>query len=424
MDFFSLEFLYALAAIVVIDLVLAGDNAIVIALAARNVPQHLQRKAVMWGAAGAVIVRSAMTILVVWLLNIPGLLFAGGAMLVWIAYKLLLPEAEANGGDPKINGANTFMGAIKTIVVADMVMGLDNVLAVAGAAHGSFVLVVLGLLISVPIVIWGSTVLLRFIERFPAFVYLGSGVLALTAVKMMLAEPLVRDALADYSVVVPVLYAVTVCGVLWAGFVKNHRRLASRISAHLARFARQNGFDGMISQSPNGENAMKNVLVPVDNSRNSQRAVQHVIGQARRNAEMHVHLLNVQPPFSRHIARFVARKSRDDYHREESEKVLAPAKQQFDGAGVRCTVHRAVGNKAGAITDWASNLHCDGIVMSTARKNSFTRMVQDSTTNKVLELTSVPVEVVAGDAVSRLERFGIPAGIGAALGLLLFAAAD
>lgn len=424
MDFFTLEFLYALAAIVVIDLVLAGDNAIVIALAARNVPQHLQRKAVMWGAAGAVIVRSAMTILVVWLLNVPGLLFAGGAMLVWIAYKLLLPEAETNGGDPKINGASTFAGAIKTIVVADMVMGLDNVLAVAGAAHGSYVLVVLGLLISVPIVIWGSTVLLRFIERFPAFVYLGSGVLALTAVKMMLAEPVVKDALAGYRLVVPVLYAVTVFGVLWAGFVKNHRRLESRISAHLARFAQQNGIDGMIPQSPNGENAMKSVLVPVDSSRNSQRAVQHVIGQARRNGELHVHLLNVQPPFSRHIARFVARKSRDDYHREESEKVLTPARQLFDNAGVRCTVHRAVGDKARAITDWASNLHCDRIVMSTARKNSLTRMVQDSTTNKVLELTSVPVEVVAGDAVSRLERFGIPAGIGAALGLLLFAAAD
>lgn len=424
MEFFTLEFLYALAAIVVIDLVLAGDNAIVIALAARNVPRRLQTRAIIWGAAGAIVVRSTMTSLVVWLLNIPGLLFAGGALLVWIAYKLLLPENEANGGGPKVNAAGTFMGAVKTIVVADMVMGLDNVLGVAGAAHGSFLLVVLGLLISVPIVIWGSTLLLRFVERFPAFVYLGAGVLAVTAVNMMTAEPLLKNALAGYKITVPLLYVVIVCGVLWVGFIKNHRRLESRIRAHLARFAQQRASGELISQSLNGENAMMNILIPVDSSKNSRRAVQHVIGESGKNAVLEVHLLNVQPPFSKHIARFVAKKSRDDYHREQSEKILVPIKTMFDKAGVRCTTHHAVGNKAKAITAAAARLHCDHIVMSTARKNSLTRMVQDSTTNRVLELTTVPVEVIAGDAVSKLERFGIPIGIAAALGLLLFAAAD
>jgi YjbE family integral membrane protein len=424
LELFTLEFLYALAAIVVIDLVLAGDNAIVIALAARNVPRHLQTRAIIWGAAGAIVVRSTMTSLVVWLLNIPGLLFAGGAMLVWIAYKLLLPENQANGGTPKVNTASTFMGAIRTIVVADMVMGLDNVLGVAGAAHGSFLLVVMGLLISVPVVIWGSTLLLQFVERFPAFVYLGAGVLAVTAVNMMTAEPLLKGALAGYKVTVPLLYLVTVSGVLWAGFVKNHRRLESRISAHLARYAQQRASGEPISQPLNGENAMLNVLVPVDSSRNSRRAVQHVINESRQNAAIEVQLLNVQRPFSRHIARFVAKKSRDDYHREQSEKVLVPIKKMFDNAGVRCTTHHAVGNKARLITQTAARLNCDHIVMSTARKNSLTRMVEDSTTNRVLELTKVPVEVIAGDAVSKLERFGIPAGIAAALGLLLFAAAD
>ena len=424
MEFFTLEFLYALAAIVVIDLVLAGDNAIVIALAARNVPQQLRKKAIIWGAAGAIVVRSAMTILVVWLLNIPGLLFAGGAMLVWIAYKLLLPEVGTSDGGTNVNGAGTFTGAIKTIVVADMVMGLDNVLAVAGAAQGSFLLVVLGLLISIPVVIWGSTLLLRFIDRFPAFVYLGAGVLAVTAVKMMTAEPFLKDALATNRIIVPLLYVLTVGGVLWAGFVKNHRRFESRISAHLARFAQQRASDELISQSLNGEHAMSKILVPVDSSKNSRRAVQHIIGESRKNAGLEVHLLNVQPPFSRHIARFVAKKSRDDYHREESEKVLVPIKKLLDDAYVRCTTHRTVGNKAKAITDAAARLHCDHIVMSTARKNSLTRMVEDSTTNRVLELTTVPVEVIVGDAVSKLERFGIPAGIGAAVGLLLLAAAD
>ena len=135
MEILSTEFLSALLAIIVIDLVLAGDNAIVIALAARNVPKHLQKRAILWGTAGAIVVRTSMTLIVVWLLKIPGLMFAGGALLVWIAYKLLLPE-EDNGDGGAARSASTFWGALKTIVVADMVMGLDNVLAVAGAEIG------------------------------------------------------------------------------------------------------------------------------------------------------------------------------------------------------------------------------------------------------------------------------------------------
>ncbi len=120
MDLFSTEFLSALLAIIVIDLVLAGDNAIVIAMAARSLPSHLQKRAIIWGAAGAIVVRSAMTLVVVWLLNIPGLLLAGGALLVWIAYRLLVPgEDESEGHGP---AATTFWGAMKTIVIADAVM--------------------------------------------------------------------------------------------------------------------------------------------------------------------------------------------------------------------------------------------------------------------------------------------------------------
>src|SRR6187402_1242168 len=160
------QFISALLAIIVIDLVLAGDNAIVIALAARALPQHLQKRAIIWGAVGAIGVRTLMTVIVVWLLKIPGLLLAGGAMLVWIAYHLLLPdESDSSGHDAPV--ATTFWAAMRTIVIADALMGLDNVLAVAGAAHGSYLLVVVGLLISVPIVVWGSTVVLKVVDRFP-----------------------------------------------------------------------------------------------------------------------------------------------------------------------------------------------------------------------------------------------------------------
>ncbi|MCG6875761.1 MAG: TerC family protein [Betaproteobacteria bacterium] len=222
MELLSPQFFSALAAIIIIDLVLAGDNAIVIALAARRLPRQLQRRAVFWGALGAVIVRTAMTVAVVWLLKVPGLLLAGGLLLVWIAYKLLLPETERGR---QLEASAGFWGAIKTIVVADAVMGLDNVLAVAGAAHGSQLLVVLGLLISIPIVVWGSTLILGWIERFPAIVYVGAGVLALTAAKMITAEPLVKDQLAPLSWAI---HGAIIGGVLVMGYLQNRRATATQ----------------------------------------------------------------------------------------------------------------------------------------------------------------------------------------------------
>jgi YjbE family integral membrane protein len=220
MELFSPEFFSALAAIIVIDLVLAGDNAIVIALAARNLPQRLQRQAVFWGTFGAIAVRSAMTLAVVWLLKIPGLLLAGGLLLVWIAFRLIAPAGREGH---EISPASSFWAAMRTIVVADAVMGLDNVLAVAGAAHGNYLLVVLGLLISIPIVIWGSTLILNWVERFPSIIYIGAGVLAWTAASMIAAEPLVRDALAHRREVLWALYAAVIGGTLGYGYLRNRR---------------------------------------------------------------------------------------------------------------------------------------------------------------------------------------------------------
>ena len=169
MDIFSFEFLSALGAIILIDLVLAGDNALVIALAARNLPAALQRRAILWGTAGAIAVRSVMTLGVVWLLQVPGLMLTGGLLLVWIAVKLLRPQDEASSGDD--HGTSTgFWGAMKTIIVADAVMGIDNVLGVAGAAQGSFLLVVIGLIVSIPVVVWCSTLVLKLVERFPVVI--------------------------------------------------------------------------------------------------------------------------------------------------------------------------------------------------------------------------------------------------------------
>jgi YjbE family integral membrane protein len=229
MELFSSAWLSALAAIVLIDLVLAGDNAIVIALAARKLPAHLQKKAILWGTLGAIAVRTLMTLGVVWLLKIPGLMFVGGAALVWIAYRLLV--AQGNDDSAEHSHADTFLGAMKTIVVADALMGVDNVLGVAGAAHGSMDLVVIGLLISVPIVVWGSTLVLRLVERFPIIIYAGAGVLAFTAAKMIVSEPLLDDVF-DPNLAMRVLtYAVLVIGVLAAGRWASRRAHASTSSA-------------------------------------------------------------------------------------------------------------------------------------------------------------------------------------------------
>ena len=215
------EFWSALAAIVVIDLVLAGDNAIVIALAARNLPKALQRRAVIWGTVGAVALRASLTVAVLWLLDIPGLMLAGGILLAWIAYRLLAGDEQ--GPEHDIAPARSFWSAMRTIVIADAVMGLDNVLAVAGAAHGSVLLVVAGLVISIPIVVWGSTIILHWIERYPALLYIGGAVLAWTAAKMVVEEPLYQEWLAARPGVNAALFIGITGGVLGAAWLRNRK---------------------------------------------------------------------------------------------------------------------------------------------------------------------------------------------------------
>ncbi|MCA1295934.1 TerC family protein [Paenibacillus sp. alder61] len=188
MDFLSVDFWTALFSIILIDLVLAGDNAIVIGLAARNVQKADQKKVILWGTLGAIIVRVIMTVLVLQLLNIPGLRLVGGLALLWIAYKLLVEEKSH-----EINAGNQMWAAIRTIIIADTMMGLDNVLAVAGAAHGDYTLVIVGLAVSVPIMVWGSTIILRLTERYPVVITIGAAVLAWTAAKMLVEEPLIHD---------------------------------------------------------------------------------------------------------------------------------------------------------------------------------------------------------------------------------------
>ena len=224
MEFLSAPWWSALLAIVLIDLVLAGDNAIVIALAARNLPPALQKKAIVWGTVGAIAVRAVMTVGVVWLLQIPGLMLVGGLGLLWVAYKLLVDQDSGAHDGPVVT---TFWGAMKTIIVADALMGVDNVLGVAGAANGSFDLVVIGLLISIPIVVLGSKVVLRLVEKWPVIIQLGAAVLAFTAAQMIINEklldPIFDGGEALHTAARIATYAVSILGVLGLGWWATQR---------------------------------------------------------------------------------------------------------------------------------------------------------------------------------------------------------
>ena len=186
-----LEMLWALAAIVLIDVVLGGENALVIAMAANKLPEHLRKKAMLWGTFGAVGVRFLSVAALTYLLMIPGLRFIGGAALMYIAYKLVASEE----GEHDVKAADTFWTAMATIVWADAVMGLDNALAIAGAAGGNWWLIIFGLLISVPIILFGSTIVSKIMLRWPKTIWIGAGVLVVVAIQMMLNEPIVKETL-------------------------------------------------------------------------------------------------------------------------------------------------------------------------------------------------------------------------------------
>lgn len=185
-DFTSIDFWSAVLQIIAIDIVLSGDNAVVIALACRNLTPEQRRKGIFWGVTGAVGLRVVLTAFAALVMNLPWLKFAGGLLLLWIAVKLMLPEEE-DGHD--IAPASHLWGAVRTIIIADFVMSLDNVIGVAGAAGGSLGLLLFGLAVSIPLIVWSSQLILRWMERWPVIVLLGAGLLGYVAAQMICSDP-------------------------------------------------------------------------------------------------------------------------------------------------------------------------------------------------------------------------------------------
>jgi YjbE family integral membrane protein len=217
------EFWILLTKIMMVNIVLSGDNAVVIALAARSLPAHQQKTAILWGSGGAVVLRVVLTLVAVWLLEVPYLQFAGGLMLVWIAYKLLV-EADGPEGSEH-HGQGNLMSAVKTILIADVVMSLDNTLAIAGVAKGNLVLLGLGLALSIPLVVFGSAIIMKAMDRFPVVVYIGAGLIAYTAGEMIDSDEAITPFLPHIFHRAPYLLPLALTlAVVGYGWWYNHRQ--------------------------------------------------------------------------------------------------------------------------------------------------------------------------------------------------------
>jgi YjbE family integral membrane protein len=214
------ESLFLIAKIIMVNIVLSGDNAVVIAMASKNLPEQQRPKAVWWGAFGAVALRIVLTLAAVFLLQIPMIQLLGSLLLMYIAVKLLLDDESHD----QIKSASTLGAAVWTIIVADFVMSLDNVLAIAAIAAGNWFLMVIGILISIPLIVWGSTFVMKLLHRYPILIYIGAGILGYTAGEMFLNDGTVEQWLSaapsEIQWIVPIAAA---SGVVAAGLWKKGR---------------------------------------------------------------------------------------------------------------------------------------------------------------------------------------------------------
>jgi YjbE family integral membrane protein len=223
-----MEFLLALAGIMMVNIILSGDNAVVIALASRCLPKKQQRLAILWGSAGAIGLRVVLTIVAVILLQIPYLQFIGGLLLVWIAAKLLMEDESCEN----VEASDSLWAAVKTIIIADIIMSLDNTLAIAAIAKGDWLLLILGLGLSIPLIIFGSQILVTIMNRFPLIVYAGAGLIAWTAGEMMIRDQKLGHLMTAYSPewLIPLIITV---GVLALGiWHKKYRKVEPSEEGH------------------------------------------------------------------------------------------------------------------------------------------------------------------------------------------------
>jgi YjbE family integral membrane protein len=351
MSFTDATFWVALLQIIGVNIVLSGDNAVVIALAARTLPPQQQKQAVLWGSGAAVVMRIGLTIVAVELLRLPYLKLVGAALLLWIGIQLLVPEAEGEGEGHGAANAS-MLAAIRTILIADLVMSLDNVIAVAAAAKGDLLLLVLGLVISIPLVVFGSTLLMRFMERWPVIITIGGALLGWVAGEMAVSDPAVKDWIDAHAAWLhygaPALGAVIVVtiGKYLAG--RSVEQEGDRPLVDLAAAGDQHAA---------GASERARVLLAADGSAASLRAVRRFIEEQDLYRDpLAIDLVNVQAPVHRDVSNFVDEGAVKDLHHEEGMKALEPARAIIEAAGLPCTVHIGVGDFAHVVAHYAKTL--------------------------------------------------------------------
>jgi len=393
MEFGTPAFWIALMQIIGINIVLSGDNAVVIALAARSLPPRQQKQAVLWGSGAAVVMRIVLTLVAVELLRLPYLKLVGAVLLLWIAVKLLLPEHEGEGSGA---ATGTLAAAVRTILIADLVMSLDNVIAVAAAAKGSVTLLILGLAISIPLVIFGSTMLLKLMERWPIIITIGAALLGWVAGEMAITDPLVTpwvEANARY-----LHWVGPAAGVLFV--VALGKALAARALARAPALVElgQPAAAAAAAAPPLARPGwFSRILLPVDASENAARAVDYVLAHLRAHPApeaLDIHLLNVQRPVSGDVSTFVAKNALEDYHRERSAAALERPRKILDAAGAKYSVHMMVGKPWEVIADYAKAGQFDHIVMGTRGLGSYTGGALGSVALGVVQRSPVPVVLV------------------------------
>ena len=221
--------LFRSGSIIWVNILLSGDNAVVIALAARSLPPQHQKKAIFWGSAAAIVMRIALTVIALEMLKWPFLKIVGGLLLLYIGVSLLLEDDDGDGDQGKAAGSASVAVAIRTILIADLVMSLDNVIAVAAAAKGNIPLLVIGLGVSIPLIIFGSTLLLKVMERYPLIVTAGAALLGFLAGEMLLTDPAVVERFGELShTVVNTAGALGAAIVVGVGTALQRRRSAAR----------------------------------------------------------------------------------------------------------------------------------------------------------------------------------------------------
>ncbi|MCI4429499.1 MAG: YjbE family putative metal transport protein [Burkholderiales bacterium] len=383
MSFTSPDFWVALLQIIGINIVLSGDNAVVIALAARSLPAAQQRRAVAWGSGAAVVMRIVLTIVAVEVLRLPYLKLVGAGLLLWIAVQLLLPEHES--GEGGVAATSNLASAIRTILVADLVMSLDNVIGVAAAAKDSITLLVTGLAVSIPIVVFASTLLLTLMSRFPVIITIGAALLGWVAGEMAVSDPALKDWVEVHAAylhyVAPGLGAI---GVVLVG-----KWLAARAQA--AEAATRPVAPARVSKG------LKRVLLAVDGSESAARAVQQMLAlrrELREPTKLEVQVLNVQRPVTGDVSSFVAGSTLEDYYRDNADQVLAPVRAALSAAGVAFKAEYRVGEPGETIAQEAQERRCDLIVMGTRGMGASAGALLGSVAQAAAAASSVPVLLV------------------------------